>query len=323
MFVGAVVAASARYALQEPVAVLSYDVGAGAAEEGARPPVVVPFAEPEPLPPPVDPVTWCEPIEPSACLVDAHCSPVADGTPRVCVHPWWSDDADEKVCAVRHPTTAIRRWRSKRLRVLVDAICQRRDGCDPEALHNYLAVLALRESSWRPYAVHRLNPDLEANRRAWSRLAQRYSDSPAVDEPWRWHAGRGYYGQNPALWLARWDTAAVPELLCGEVEATLVHLRGARDRWERLANGVTCDGEEHHGTADAPSWYSLSLVNSGNDPCPSEPSRSRFDRRARSQGLDGHSVVTRRMLGRPVPHEQQDDFARRVRADMDRQHPHP
>jgi len=256
------------------------------------------------------------------------CSAARDGTPRTCARQWYDDARSDYVCLVDATPLEIRKWRSARLRVLVDEICKPREGCNPNRLHAYLTTLARRESDMRPESVHRLPGDREANARAWRRLAHRYVDSPAYGEPDRWGVGRGYYGQNAAVWLATWDAAAVPEVLCGEVEATLVHLRAARRRWRRLASGVMCDERAHHGTAidsdgeARPSWYDISLVNSGSDACPDAEQRS-FVRRAASRGLDAYGAVTLRSFGRVIPASEQDAFAQRMRERMDELHTQP
>lgn len=292
--------------------------------------VSIPFAEPvPPEPPPVQAVddgpqqSWCEPIEPSLCEVDAHCSPAMDGTDRVCRTPWF---ADVKMCLAKFPSRDVQRWRKARMRVLVDEICKPRDGCKPEQLADYLETLIGRESSWRPYKLVRLGEDVEASAKAWAGKASLvYAGNPTVDEPWRWTEARGYFSQNTTYWLWRWDPMAPPEALCGEVEATIAHLRGARGRLRQLESGVTCGGELHSGTAEgnsSPSWYSVSLVNSGNETCPAKSGkrlrvREHFERSARSRGLDPHGAVTRAMLGETVAVEEQAAFAARVRRKMD------
>lgn len=289
------------------------------------PSAIVPAAEPVPEPPLTLPdESWCEPMVPTPCNPDGPACPSApDGTRSSCVQDWFGDSGGH-VCVVGYPSAETRRWRAARLRVLVDEICEPRAGCDPAALHGYLSAIILRESTWRPYKAHRLSADLEANARAWAKYADRYRHSPAAGEPARWAAGRGYYGQNAAALLHVWDPTEIPEALCGEVEATLVHLRTARRRLRRLKNGVTCGGKLHHGTAKAggPSWYDVSLTNSGSDPCPGVvgsrlDSRRGFERRARSQGVRPYGAVTLRMLGREVPRSEQAAFASRVRRKMD------
>jgi hypothetical protein len=320
LFAGAILTASASYVLrpQGPRTSPIVDV----LEPSADAPPTIPDAVVQPVPV-EDPRSWCEPVDSLPCFDDHPCPPTADGTPRVCVREWWVPHSEAKVCAVAMPTRRVQRWRAQRLRVLVDEICKRSDGCRPRQLHAYLSAIILRESSWRPYAVHRLRGDREANHVAWQRRADRYVDSPAHDEPWRWQ-GYGYYGQNSSTWLATWDASAVPEVLCGEVESTLVHLRAARKRWRRLSGGVECAGETYRGEADAPSWYDISRVNAGSDACPG-PRRTQegFARRAKSQGLNPAGRVTLPMLGRPVPRAEQGTFAHRLRARMDRLHPAP
>lgn len=294
------------------------------------PPFTIPFAAPV-IAPPISTTGWCEPIEPTPCSPDVGaCSPAPDGTPRTCSRLWYLSDSIEYGCLLAFPTRAVQAWRSDRLRVIVDSICNVRDGCDPEALHDYLVTLAMRETSLRPYKVHRLSEDVAANKLAWSRYSDRYAGNPAAGDARRWSVGRGYFGQNAAGWLWRWDVLAPPETLCGEVESVLVHLRAARERWDRLDAGVTCDGDEHHGTSRSgePSWYDVSLVNSGSEVCPATEGRplavrEGFESRARGQGLAPYGTVTREMLGRDVARERQTEFAATVRARMDRLHPSP
>lgn len=298
------------------------------------PPFIIPLTSP-PSPPPISAAGWCEPIEPTPCSPDVprSCSPAPDGTPRTCSRFWYLSESVEFGCMLAFPTKAVQRWRSDRLRVIVDAVCEPTDGCDPVALHSYLAVLVMRETTWRPYKVHRLSGDVDANKLAWSRHSDRYAGNPAAGNPVRWSVGRGYFGQNAAGWLWRWDVLAPPETLCGEVEAVLVHLRAARERWHKLDRGVTgCepDGLLHHGTSHDgdPSWYDVSLVNSGSEACPATDGtplavREGFEQRARSRGLNPYATVTSAMLGRDVARGVQDAFAANVRARMNRLHPKP
>jgi hypothetical protein len=310
------------------------------AELPATWPAFVPALEPEPAPAPSLPrESWCEPIELMTCTTS--CAPAPDGTARHCVEQWWGDapslataaHKSVRVCVVGYPTRATQLWRALRLRVLVDEICRPSDGCDPDDLHAYVLVLAGRETTLRPYKVHRLSQDVDANKQAWAKYNERYiaADNPAAREPERWTVGRGYYGMNAAAWLWRWDSAAIPEALCGEVEATLTHLRAARERWDRLTDGVECDGEQHFGTAtgERPSWYDISLVNSGSNACPATEGkplvvREGFEKRARGQGINPYGAITRvSQLGRDVPRNRQIIFAAEVRAKMDALYPLP
>lgn len=246
-------------------------------------------------------------------------------TVHVRVHP----DIARKlnaILAIRHPTAlaperhepsskskskAAKRWPAldvplpyevrSELESLLDS---RRKG------HSYLVIMGMRESTLRPAKRHRLGPDLAAAIKAFERVLPLYADNPAVLQPDRWASGVGLYGQIPALLLHRWDELAPPETLCGVPEATLVHLRSARDRVRLLERGVTCDGETYHGSACTgsscgASWYDVSRVNAGSNPCPTAESRAQFERRAHGR-LDLDQRVTTQMLGRDVLRVEQD-----------------
>ena len=267
--------------------------------------------------------SWCEPLDPPMCRSSSDCS-AGDR----CVSPWWAASHEAKVCVRSMPTKAEQRLRASRLRVMVDYVCTSSVGCDPHDLHAYLRTLAGRESSWRAWKRHRLGPDIEAAARAWAKHRETFAANPARHNADRWMTGLGYYGQQPALWLPRWDADAPPETLCGEVESTEAHLRGARDQVRKIRRGVDCDGDgerEFFGTAclpDAggcsPSWYDASRANSGSL-CPGNlEHRQRFEMRARSLGLDPWAPITAAQLGVAIPRERQDEIAADLRAAMDR-----
>lgn len=278
--------------------------------------------------------TWCEPIDPVFCSTNADCN-----AGERCVSPWWIEGQDAKVCARPFPNRAEKRWRSARLRVFVDHVCRRSDGCEPNDLHAYLRLMAMRESSMRPAKRHRLNPDLEASARAWSKHRDAFADNPAAHDPDRWSTGLGYYGQNPAIWLPRWDASAPPETLCGEVEASEAHLRAARDQVDRIHGGVDCDADgspDFWGTSCGMdgylswdrgvdrlpsecdlSWYDISRVNSGTA-CPgSRAGMLDFEARAARVGLDPWAPVRSEDLGVAISRAGQDQAAAGLRRAMD------
>jgi hypothetical protein len=274
---------------------------------------------PEPEQPPAfqarDPrASWCEPLDQPFCETTSDCT---DGAR--CVTPWWAAEAtDVRVCARPMPTRSERRWRSSRLRVYVDHVCNRADGCEPDDIHALFRVLALRESTWRPWKRHRLSVDLDAARAAWELHRDTYASNPAVADPDRW-TSVGLLGQNPAIWLRHWDTDAPPEVLCGEVEGPEVFRRVAIEAVRKIADGVQCDGETFTGTAKGggPSWYDVSRVNSGRL-CPgSGEHRDAFAARARRVGLDPWAPVSVADLGEPIPRDRQDEIAAEIRAKMD------
>jgi hypothetical protein len=269
--------------------------------------------------------SWCEPLDPPFCRVDSDCSAESK-----CVRPWWAETDESKVCSRGIPSRDERRWRADRLRVYVDHVCARSAGCDPNDLHAYLRVLVLRESTWRPWVRTKLGPDLEANALAWSRHRHKFVDNPAAKDPDRWVTGLGYYSQIPALWLPRWDASAPPEVLCGEVESTEVHLRAARIQVAKIWRGVDCDGDhgpDFWGTACgadrpphecSPSWYDASRTNSGSL-CPGDAAhRRRFAARASSLGLDPWAPIEVADLGQSIPRDQQDAVAAELREAMSR-----
>jgi hypothetical protein len=268
--------------------------------------------------------SWCEPLDPPFCRVAADCSAESK-----CVRPWWAETDESKVCSRGIPDRDERRWRAERLRVYVDHVCSRSTGCEPNDLHAYLRALVLRESTWRPWVRARLEPDLEANAIAWSKYRHKFAGNPAAKDPDRWITGLGYYSQIPALWLPRWDVSAPPEVLCGEVESTEVHLRAARAQVAKIWRGVDCDGDhgpDFWGTSCgdgrppsecSPSWYDASRTNSGSL-CPGDADhRQRFAARASSLGLDPWAPIEVGDLGQSIPRDRQDEIAAELREAMD------
>lgn len=268
--------------------------------------------------------TWCEPIDLTPCSSTADCS--ANST---CVSAWWDDG--ERVCARREPELAERSWREDRLRVVVDHVCPSPtfpgndtddQSCDSVALLRYVITIASRETSMRPDKRARSRADRAANRRAWIKHRDAFASNPAATDPERWSTGLGYFAQNPSLWLPRWSVDAPPEVLCGEVEATEVHLRAARDQVRKIEHGVQCDGETYFGSACddhgcRPSWYDASRANSGKV-CPGDAAhRERFETRARRHGLDPWAPITTESLGREIPSDRQDQIAAMLRGRME------
>lgn len=264
----------------------------------------------------------CEPLTPLPCEARGdECPDMSDGTPRVCRRPY-KEPEGAYACYPNYSPPAVRRWREARLTELAASVGSSND----EDLALYLLVIAGRETSLRPWKRHRLRGDVDSASSSWKRRSDVFADSPAHDEPERWREGLGLYGQNPALWVDKWDASAEPEVLCGEVESTLVHLRAARRRWAQLDAGIVCDGEEFHGTGElgAPSWYDLSLVNSGSRRCPAQlgdgqPYAKRLDFEARCEraGLDPYAAVALSDLGEPVDFNEQEQFAASVYERLD------
>ena len=150
--------------------------------------------------------------------------------------------------------------------------------------------------------------------------------NPHYEEHGRWTTGLGWYGQNAALFAFEWDPSAAPEVLCNEVIATEVAMRRGRRVIGKLESGVDCDGEpgrEFHGLAcdgDGchPSWYDVHNGTQRGDLCPvGEGPQKAFARRARKNGLDPFSRVTKPMLGLPIKREGQDERAAQLTARLE------
>jgi hypothetical protein len=259
-------------------------------------------------------VRWCEPLDQPWCETSSDCP----GRQR-CVTPWWSSAEGAKVCALPYPTRGERKVVRDQLRVVADDLCS--GSCSASDLHRFVATLALRESSYRPDKRHRLSRDIEGALEAWREQASTYAGNPAYPNSDRWTTGLGLFGQNPALWLRRWDPMAPPETLCGVVESTVALLRRAREHVTTLERrGLICEGKRYHGSACTnghcrPSWYDASLVNSAKQ-CPTPESLARFADRAHGQGLDPLAPISAASLGHPTPTEGQDAWAAELRTKM-------
>lgn len=246
----------------------------------------------------------CEPVVAPPCSVDSDCSRSPDGRPQRCVVPWWADKPvpvaeREHVCAAPSPGAAERRWRKSRLDAVVEHVC--RGGCSKRELGAFLALVAQRESTWRPWKIHRLNEDLRANRRAWARIAPKYSGNPHHRDPSRWQ-GMGLFGSNAALFAFLWDPAAPPEVLCREIESIDTYLARARIAARKQASlGL------------APTWATVHGALATGDIRPTEGSLERFRGPARRAGIDPDARVSAGDFGQPLG---QDVASRRLAAEI-------
>lgn len=321
--------------------------------------------------------TWCDQEWDWACETDADCADRTDplGHPLHCKTPKWArgnPDVTAKVCRPGAFGRARRRAQKERLRVLVEEVCQppewfepgtqcwqykpkkakeckqdRATWCDPDKLYRLLALVVLRESTWKPYVRHQLNPDLKANKSRWKRDDEDYGwditfdeygniekaeklrpdANPHYPEMGRWSEGIGWHGHNAALRVREWDVQAPPEVLCREVEATEVYLRVARRVWRKIAAGLDCDGDgvrEFFGSGTrggepAPAWVDVHRGASGGKLCPHEVIDGRFTARAnrKKAQIDAYEGIGLGFLGTPIPRETQNERAEEIRALMD------
>ena len=286
---------------------------------------------------------WCAPVERPTCQTASDCpaDPFRGGAPQRCVQPYWAkrDHLDYKICVSAWPTKSERQWRADRLAVFVDDRCGR--GCSRSKLLALLKLEAVKESTFRPWKRHRLNPDKEANRRGWHRHAKRYGHEVSgghvsfrddgnvhYRDVERWQTGLGYYGANAALHTATWDPDAPPEVLCLEAVSTETWLRRARRSWSKISSGIDCDGDgkrEFRGTSCdlstgkcQPSWYDVHNAVAAGKLCPASLKRqAKFARRANKLGLNPYGAVRLGDLGEPIPQATQWAEVQRITARMD------
>lgn len=171
-------------------------------------------------------------------------------------------------------------------------------GADPDMF----LIWALRESSYRWFKRHQLNPDMEAARTAWkkhrpSETREReltemleakpdwsakaeldritiYRDNPTYAAAWRWSTGYGLYGMQPVYHVKRWDPNAAPELLCDPVVATIVAI------WAARAGKSICSSTGH-----GDSYQVVNRIFSTGH-CTPGVHEDRFAIRAQRRGLD-------------------------------------
>lgn len=314
---------------------------------------------------------WCEPYDYEAnCKTDADCEGIEHPAKRPlrCVQPWWAKGADVHVCAPGYSGKKEQAWRLNRLRGITGEYFDEGDFCEEgvgvgkqhwrcqerwrnaESLAKFLRLVALRETSYRPWKRHRLNPDQSANDRAYVRQAKRYgvevqlrcadgkkrckSNMKIVDsitpispdynahyeQQWRWHYGLGWYGQVSALHVATWDPQAPPEVLCREVVATESYLRSMRSNWQKLNSGVHCERgtpNEFVRQIDNPTWLDLHHATAGGSTCPKSgwgKAETSFRKRAERVGLDPDQPVSLDMLGDPIDRATQNEVAQDIEA---------
>lgn len=224
--------------------------------------------------------SWCAPLVRQDCETHADCpaDPFHGNAPQRCVHPWWAkDDPDYRVCAIGYTGPRERRYRRKQIELVAKDRCNGKKECNGDVA-KILLLEAWKESTFRPYVRHRLNPDLEANDKAWTIYASRYGHETRYEtrkwrnrqrkliegqvavgvtmkpdgnrhyaKQWRWATGLGLYGMVASGFAFEWDPQAPPEALCRIEIATEVWLRRARQVWPKIAHGLDCD---HDGEKD-------------------------------------------------------------------------
>lgn len=283
---------------------------------------------------------WCEPPVLRACVEHSDCADLRTptGASLKCARPYWAKDDTTRVCAAKWPSRREREWREARLLEIVSEICSG-SKCSEGQLGAFLTTVAMRESTLRPWKVHRLNGDVRANRLAWELKAERYGHERGVarkkvkgklrevsagvqltrsgnryyadDQRWQ---GYGLFGQNSPLFVYLWDPAAPPEVLCREVEAVATYTARAKIAATKQRNlGI------------APTWATVHAALAVGEVRPSQGAIDRFRVQARRAGLDADQPVTPESFGRSLG---ETVGARRlaaelVRAVVDERHPWP
>ena len=122
---------------------------------------------------------------------------VTEGTKRV------KNNRGEMVWPVRHRRNRYNRRKSdqQRTRKLVKMVVKEMGGDDDA--QRLVSMIAMHESSWNPEAIHILNPDREANQKAWSKHTYSLSMENAIEAKMKAASKKtnteGYYGLKARL----------------------------------------------------------------------------------------------------------------------------
>jgi hypothetical protein len=173
--------------------------------------------------------TWCENTRIDSCTKDTDCKPDRTGMARKCINPWWSK-GKEKICAIPYPGKEYTKSVKDQVRRTIDIQCKKH--CDADALFRFMSVISARESSWRPWKQHRLNPDIKAARTTWVKYRKQYIENQHYLFRYRWQ-GWGLHGENSGTFTMMWDKKAPPEVLCRPEVSTETWLRMARRAWKK------------------------------------------------------------------------------------------
>lgn len=187
----------------------------------------------------------------------------------------------------------------REMRAWLAAVAAEFEPRDAQNFARFLRALAVRESSYRPWAVHVLSEDQEAAQRAARRLSKGdhdFADARVVIwtevdgvlvKAWpesAWLFSRGLYGFAPALWLrsgGRWGRDLPPWALCDRAVATTLLVWATRDAVRECA----AEGFE-------PTWRVLNRrISSGHCRVRAAKFEKGWTKRALAQGLDPDAVA--------------------------------
>lgn len=192
------------------------------------------------------------------------------------------------------PRPKLTREHKAETAAIIRAVVRETGGDDEFA--DLLVLVAARESTLQRGLVHRLPADLDANARAWRRLAPLYQDNPAAAHPTLWQ-GYGLFGMNAPIFLQIWSRAADPRVLCDAVVDVLVYRTAAERVLRRAGKSVPCPGGRHvlRGT-----WLEVHGAVSRGTLCPRDDAD--FRRRAGRAGLDVDRPIMIRAVGQAPAH---------------------
>lgn len=234
----------------------------------------------------------CEPVDLKFCESDSECGEDLNCRRSIAL------GEDVKVCIKPMPS---RREKLEVKKKVLDVAKSLGASMNAQRL---LGLVALRESSWRPYKAHNLSPDIVSTRTAWDRLRTVYTDNEFYGDRSRWRT-LGLYGMNSPLWVKTWDAASPPEVLCDYRVATWLYLNKISKSEATFRSGVNCDDNpdrEFHGLRpEGPTWEDIHRASSSGKYCPSftEHGKKRsegFRRRAKKVGLNPLGIVQENRL---------------------------
>ena len=224
--------------------------------------------------------TWCE-DRPTPCPKSGKCTPDAAGRARKCVRPWWSKI--EKVCAIPYSERPKREAIREDVQRIVTAQCTGR--CNAEELGKLIRLVAMRETTMRPWKRHLLDGDVREGEKNWLKKYKTMAPrNRHYADMLRW-GGNGLLGQQAVTFAVQWDPQAPPEILCRPTVAVATYLNCTRVTHRKQSSlGIT------------PTWETLHASCSGGKVRPKGPSED-FRKRARRIGLDPEQPVRMEWLG--------------------------
>jgi hypothetical protein len=255
----------------------------------ARLPVPEPMAAAAVAPPrpvevalPVDPYegweSWSESLVAAPCESDEDCEPDRTGRPTFCqtkghatgyCKPKWLNRKQQRiqrenqrliVDAICEPPSWYKNERDGegkacwRFRPKTAMKCQRKRWCNPEKLHRFLRLVALRESTWDHQTDHHLNPDRIANAGSYRRHLRRGTyegNQHFYDGLTRNHRGKILFARRSRAG----HIARIPQRFCRPMERGQIVPAESQNPHDRNCDGVPDRWQVGYG------WYGTNAAN--------------------------------------------------------------